>query len=183
MRTAVVLIFAALLPVLPPVQAQDKKESAEPAVYKVEFNIRDGSDAAAKSGRRYSMLVDASGKGRFQVGDKVPYATGSFQPGAGAVGVSPQIAMQYTYLDTGVNLECRVRDLNGKISLTADIDISTITQHARDSASPPNPTVAAIRISGVNALMELGKPVLIASMDDPVTTRKFDIEATVTKLR
>jgi hypothetical protein len=50
--------------------------------------------------------------------------------------------MQYTYLDTGVNIECRLRELNGKIALNADFDISAVRQHEKaDTLHPPNPTV------------------------------------------
>jgi hypothetical protein len=175
---AILALFSLLAPILP-VHAQEK--TAEPAVYKVEFAIRDGSPAAAQTGRRYSMLVGANEKGFFNVGDKVPYATSSFQPGIGAAG--PQPLMQYTYLDTGVNIECRVAELNGKITLNAQLDISAIHQHDKVAAmNPPNPTVAAIRLGVIRALMSLGKPTQIVSMDDPVTMKKFDVEATVTKL-
>ena len=110
----------------------------------------------------------------------MPYATSSFQPGIGGAGPKP--LMQYTYLDTGVNIECRLRELNGKITLNADLDISAVRQHDRAAAlNPPNPTVAAIRL-GVSALMSPGKPTQIVSMDDPVTMKRFDVEATVTKV-
>jgi hypothetical protein len=178
MRIPAILALASLLAPILPVHAQEK--AAEPAVYKVEFAIRDGSQAAAQTGRRYSMLVGANEKGFFNVGDKLPYATSSFQPGIGAAG--PQPLMQHTYLDTGVNIECRVAELNGKITLNAQLDISAIHQHDKVAAmNPPNPTVAAIRL-GVSTLMSPGKPTQIVSMDDPVTMKKFDVEATVTKL-
>jgi len=176
---AILALFSLLAPILPADAQQDK--AAEPAVYKVEFAIRDGSQAAAQAGRRYTILVGANEKGFFNVGDKVPYATSSFQPGVGSAG--PQPLMQYTYLDTGVNIECRVAELNGKIMLNAQLDISAIHQHDKPAAmNPPNPTVAAIRLGVIRALMSPGKPTQIVSMDDPVTMKKFDVEATVTKL-
>jgi len=178
MRSPAILALVSLLAPILPVHAQEK--TAEPTVYKVEFAIRDGSQAAAQAGRRYTMLVGANEKGIFRVGEKVPYATSSFQPGIGGAG--PQPLMQYTYLDTGVNIECRLRELNGKITLNADFDISAVRQHEKaDTLHPPNPTVDAIRL-GVSTLMSPGKPTQIVSMDDPVTMKKFDIDATVTKL-
>lgn len=175
---AILALFSLLAPILPADAQQDKP--AEPAVYKVEFAIRDGSQAAAQAGRHYNLLVGANEKGFFNVGDKVPYATSSFQPGVGGAG--PQPLMQYTYLDTGVNIECRLTEMNGKIMLNAQLDISAIHQHDKAAAmNPPNPTVAAIRL-GVRALMSPGKPTQIVSMDDPVTTKKLDVEATVTRL-
>ena len=182
MRTVVTLIFATLLAPALPVFSQEKKDPTEPTVYKVEFIIHDGSDAAAKAGRRYTILIETGGKGTFRAGNRVPYATGSLQPGPSAPGVSPLVATQYQYVDTGVNIDCRLRDSSGKVSLNADIDVSTVVQRdQRAAANPPNPTVASIRI-GVNAVLSAGKPTLVASIDDPVTMRKFDVEARVIKV-
>lgn len=183
MRTAVAWIVAGLLVSALPGSSQEKKESDGAKIYKVEFNIRDGSDAAAKTGRRYTMLVETGSKGTFRAGDKVPYATGSFQPGIGGVGVNPLVNTQYTYLDTGVSIECRLREWNEKVVLNADIDISTVVQHDKAvTNNPPNPTVASIRISGITAAVDPGKSALVASIEDPVTMRKFDVTATVTKV-
>jgi hypothetical protein len=170
MRIAAPLIFASLLVSALPVRAQEKKESVSPGVYRVEFNIRDGSEAAAKAGRHYAMLIAANGKGTFRVGNRVPFATVGMPPG------------QYQYLDVGVNIECRLGELNGKVALNADIEVSTIVEHEKGAAAiPPSPTVAQIRLS-VGTIVDLGKPALVASINDPVTMRRFDVEATVTKV-
>jgi hypothetical protein len=169
MRTSPLLFLTCLtIPALP-AAAQENRETI---VYRVEFNIRDGSDTAAKTGRRYTMLIDANGKGNFRAGNKVPYLASS----------SPGQAAQYNYADIGVNIDARLRDMQGKVSLAADLDVSTVLP--RDKATPPappNPTIASVRI-GVNTIMIPGKPSLVASIDDPVTMRRFDVEATVTKV-
>ncbi|MGC9969132.1 MAG: hypothetical protein ABSE56_00950 [Bryobacteraceae bacterium] len=181
MRIAAPLIFASLLASTVSLRAQEKKESVTPGVYRVEFNIRDGSEAAAKVGRRYAMLIAANGKGTFRVGNRVPIATGGLQPGGGTEG-SSKLYTQYQYFDIGVNIDCRLRELNGKVDLNADIDVSTIVEHEKGAAAiPPNPTVASIRLS-VGTILDLGKPALVASIDDPVTMRRFDVQATVTKV-
>jgi hypothetical protein len=162
-----------------PIGAQDKNAS----VYKVEYRIRDGSDTA-KAGRRYTMLCDTTGKGTFKVGDRIPVASGSFQPGVGGVGVNPLVNTQFTYLDIGVNIDTTVRErLNEtRVELSANIDMSTLVEHkqAAGSAVMSNPTVAQMKIV-VNALVTPGKPTVVASIDDPVTQHKVDVEAVVTK--
>ena len=173
MRRKHLTMLAGLLAVIP-LMAQD---SGGPNVYKVEFNIRDSSSGAAKIARRYTMLIDGSSKGNLRVGAKVPYATGSFTSGLNGVTGSTQ----YNFADVGVNIDTRLHELNGRISISSDIDVSSLVQFDKGVASnPPNPTIAQTRVN-VNAMVELGKPALIASVDDPVTMRKFDIEVTVTK--
>lgn len=165
----VILLAAAL-----PVSAQEPKVPPDIAVYKVEFHLRDGNDAAAKAGRRYTMLVNTTGKGTFRVGNRVPVATGSSQPGL--------VNTQFTYIEVGVNIDCWIREANGKVSLRADLDVSSIVQPDK-AAIPavPNPIIGQLKIN-VDALLNVGKPTVVASIDDPVTLRKFDVEATVTRV-
>jgi len=40
-----------------------------------------------------------------KIGDRVPVATGSFQPGIGGVGINPLVNTQFQYLDVGVNID------------------------------------------------------------------------------
>jgi len=164
MRTTAVLLLTAFAVSAPAQEARDTP------LYRVEFNIHDGSDAAAKTGRRYTMLIEATGKGAFRAGNKVPYLTGA---------ASGNQAPQYGYADVGMNIDARLREISGRIFLTADFDISTVMP--REKESLPNPTIASIRV-GVNTIISPGKPILVASVDDPAIKRRFDIEATVTKV-
>ncbi|MGA2328216.1 MAG: hypothetical protein ABSH05_18205 [Bryobacteraceae bacterium] len=181
MRIAAPLIFASLLASTLPVRAQEKKESVTPGVYRVEFNIRDGSEATAKAGRRYAMLIEANGKGTFRVGNRIPIATGGLQSGGGTE-ASARVYAQYQYFDVGVNIDCRLHESNGKVDVDADISDSTILEHEKGAAAiPPNPTVASIHLTVTTSLIP-GKPALVASIDDPVSMRKFDVEVTVAKV-
>jgi len=63
MRTSAVLFLTTLLIPTLPVIGQEK--AADSSVYKVEFNIHDGSDAAAKTGRRYTIMIEGNEKGVF----------------------------------------------------------------------------------------------------------------------
>jgi hypothetical protein len=181
MRLIAVVAAAGLTAVAPVVSAQENRAPGEPFVYRAEFVIHDGSDAATKTGRRFTMLIDGGGKGVFRSGNKIPYATGAFQPGTGAA-VAPVVATQYQYAEIGVNIDCRVREQNGKIALHAALEMSNIVPRDKAPDSlPPNPTISSTRFE-VNATLNPGKPELVASIDDPITARKLDVEATVTRL-
>jgi len=180
MRTLAFSCVALMVAALVPAAAQEKNNT--PIVYKVEYRIRDGSDAASKSGRRYTMLMDTTGRSTFKVGERVPVATGSFQSGPGGVGVNPLVNTQFNYLDIGVNIDTNVKEQDGKVSLFSSMDISTIVEHKQQAGSTvlSNPTVAQIRVI-VSTQVTPGKPTLVASIDDPVTQHHFDVEAVVTK--
>ncbi len=63
-----------------------------------------------------------------KIGDRVPYATGSFQPGIGTVGVSPLVSTQFQFVDTGVNVEItpHVHGTN-EVTLHVSVDISQVS--------------------------------------------------------
>jgi general secretion pathway protein D len=71
-------------------------------------------------------------KASLHIGDKVPTASGSFGSATGSVGVgiSPLVQTQFTYVETGVNLDMltKVHDGN-EVSLHLDIDISQVTSY------------------------------------------------------
>jgi general secretion pathway protein D len=66
-------------------------------------------------------------KSSLKIGDRFPYATGSFQPGVATVGVSPLVSTQFQFADVGVNVELTPK-VHGadEVSLTVDIDISQV---------------------------------------------------------
>jgi general secretion pathway protein D len=64
-----------------------------------------------------------------KIGDKVPYATGSFQPGIGSVGVSPLVSTQFQFAETGVNVEITPH-VHGtdEITMHISIDVSNVSR-------------------------------------------------------
>ena len=61
-------------------------------------------------------------KATLKIGERVPVATGSFQPGIGGVGINPLVNTQFQYLDVGVNIDVTPhvhgdRDVTLKISM------------------------------------------------------------------
>jgi general secretion pathway protein D len=71
----------------------------------------------------------SNAKASIKIGDKVPTATGSFQPGVGGVGVGVNalVNTQFTFIDVGVNVEITpwIHD-NNEISLHIDLDVSQV---------------------------------------------------------
>jgi general secretion pathway protein D len=49
-------------------------------------------------------------KATLKIGERVPVATGSFQPGIGGVGINPLVNTQFQYLDVGVNIDVTPQD-------------------------------------------------------------------------
>jgi len=69
-------------------------------------------------------------KATLKIGDRVPVATGSFQPGIGGVGINPLVNTQFQYLDVGVNIDITPRVHAGReVSLKMTMDVSDVDSY------------------------------------------------------
>src|SRR6201987_2715164 len=67
-------------------------------------------------------------KASLKIGDRVPVATGSFQPGMGGVGINLLGNTQFQYLDVGVNVDITPHVHAGReVTLKVALDISAVT--------------------------------------------------------
>jgi general secretion pathway protein D len=66
-------------------------------------------------------------KATLKIGERVPVATGSFQPGIGGVGINPLVNTQFQYLDVGVNIDVtpHVHE-DREITLKITMEISSV---------------------------------------------------------
>jgi len=161
MRTALVLAVVLATPLC----AQQRD------VFKVDFTIRDSGDAGGKTGRKYSLLVYGQDKGVFKIGNRVPVPTSSSGSGFNNT--------QFTYVDVGVNFDIVLQEAMGKIGMRADVDLSTAIVNEKTPGMAP--TISQIKLA-ISTAIPPGKPTIVASFDDPVTSRKFDVEAVVNKV-
>jgi len=69
-------------------------------------------------------------KVELKIGNRIPYATGSFQPGVGTVGVSPLVSTQFNYVDTGVNVAITPQvHSSSEVTLHIEVTVSSVTQY------------------------------------------------------
>jgi general secretion pathway protein D len=85
------------------------------------------SDSRTKIQESPEVRVSDGQKVTLKIGEKYPYATGSFQPGVGTVGVSPLVSTQFQFVDIGVNVELTPH-VHGsdEVTLHVSVDISNI---------------------------------------------------------
>jgi general secretion pathway protein D len=86
------------------------------------------SDASTRLLQNPQVRASDGNTARLRVGERVPVATGSFQPGIGGVGINPLVNTQFQYLDVGVILEITPRvHGDGEISMKMRVEISSVT--------------------------------------------------------
>lgn len=85
------------------------------------------SDSRTKIQESPEVRVSDGQKATLKIGEKYPYATGSFQPGVGTVGVSPLVSTQFQFVDVGANVELTPHvHGDSELTLHVSIDISDI---------------------------------------------------------
>lgn len=67
-------------------------------------------------------------KASLKIGERLPVATGSFQPGIGGVGINPLVNTQFQYLDVGVNIDITPEiHEDREVTLKVSLDVSSET--------------------------------------------------------
>jgi general secretion pathway protein D len=102
-------------------------------------------------------------KASLKIGDRVPVATGSFQPGIGGVGINPLVNTQFQYLDVGVNVDVTPYvHAGGEVTLKLSLEISSVTG-VQNIGGFNQPTIGQRRIEH-EARLKDGEVNLIAGL-------------------
>lgn len=154
-------------------EAKDKESAAteqKPVVaYRIEVNVREVEDGKRLNSRNYLMVARDDDWTRLRVGNKMPYQTGG---------------SQYQYTDVGMNIDCRPRDRGDSVELSLRVEFSGLApqKETLSGISTPAPVFRTDRAE-IESLVPLGKPTLVASMDDTLSNRRYEIELTATKVK
>ena len=85
------------------------------------------SDSNTKLIQKPEIRAIEGQKASLKIGQRVPVATGSFQPGIGGVGINPLVNTQFQYLDVGVNIDITPRvHANGDVTLKITMEVSEV---------------------------------------------------------
>jgi general secretion pathway protein D len=85
------------------------------------------SDSSTKLIQKPQIRAIEGQKATLKIGQRVPVATGSFQPGIGGVGINPLVNTQFQYLDVGVNIDVTPRvHANGEVTLKITMEVSEV---------------------------------------------------------
>jgi len=133
--------------------------------YRLDFSVNEIDDGKKINTRQYSMNVNADDANEVKIGTKVPVDTkqGEFQ-----------------YIDVGTNIWCRIEERANGIPLSVRAEISNFATPNDGQQARPVLRQLSIKASTV---AQLGKPMIVGSVDDPNSKRSFQLEVTVTKLK
>ena len=173
----VIAVMAFCLPWIPnPASAQQEKgkESATTehkpvAAYRIELNVREIEDGKRLNSRNYMMTAEDGTPARIRVSDRVAVQ-------------SSVSTTQFEYREIGMNIDCTPHERGDGVSLVIHVEFSSIPPRDQTASTPFNP-VSRTQRAEIEPIVTFGKPVLVASMDDVVSNRHYEIEVTAAKVK
>lgn len=142
--------------------------------YRLDYTIRDVQKGKVASTRTYVLVVLSNNSSvKLRSGSKVPILTG------GTTGPN----RQFQYIDVGTDIDAKiVAGMEGKYLYTV-AEVSNVT--ASDQSQPDSDVPPLVRKSRAetNSPIPVGKPLLVASMDDPSLERRIEIEVLATRIK
>ena len=112
-------------------------------------------------------------KASLKIGERVPVATGSFQPGIGGVGINPLVNTQFQYLDVGVNIDVTPHvHADREVTLKITMEISSVVTQA-NIGGISQPVIGQKKIEHEIRLKD-GESSLIGGIFDDSQTRAIN---------
>ena len=177
-RRLAVALIAFCLPLIPnsaSAQEGQGKGSAttdqKPHVaYRIELTVQEVADGKRLNSRNYMMMAEDGVPAKIRVSDRVMIQT------------NPTNSASFQYHDVGMNIDCTPHERGDGVALVIQVEFSGITP--RDQTAPPSTSpMFRTERTEVDPVVTIGKPTLVASMDDTETNRRFEIEVTATKVK
>jgi hypothetical protein len=153
--------------------AKAASDAAEPGhAYRLDFTVSEIENGKKIDSRQYSMNLRGGDVNEVKIGSRVPVDTknGEFQ-----------------YIDVGTNIWCALRDrkdiswVGNDLLLNVKSEISNFAVPEQQGQNV-RPILRQLKIDA-SMIAEVGKPLVIGSVDDPNSKRQFQLALTITKLR
>ncbi len=130
------------------------------------------SDSTVKLLQNPQMRSVNGQKASIKIGERLPVATGSFQPGIGGVGINPLVNTQFQYYDVGVNIDITPTiHANREVTLKVSMDISSQTSTV-SIGGINQPVIGQKKIENEIRLKE-GEASLLGGMFEDQNTRSL----------
>jgi general secretion pathway protein D len=112
-------------------------------------------------------------KASLKIGERLPVATGSFQPGIGGVGINPLVNTQFQYIDVGVNIDVTPhvhadRDVTLKITMEISSQVNTV-----NIGGISQPVIGQKKVDLGEIRLKDGESSLIGGILDDTQTRSL----------
>ena len=169
---AAMLIAAAALPVCAQTAGVESKDAPPPkSFYQLNFAVREVDGDRVINTRSYSTIASTqiNWAESIRAGEKVPFMSSSGN------------VTQWQQIDVGVGIDCKdLEQVGERLSLRIIANVDGVAQAVDKDAQ--HPIIRSNRWDST-VLVSLKQPTIIFSSDDPASTRKMQLQITVTPVR
>ncbi|MGD0293985.1 MAG: hypothetical protein ABSB30_09040 [Terracidiphilus sp.] len=155
-------------------KASETKIETAPTTYRLTYTLTEMDGNKHLGTQHFALTVTPGKDGRIRLGSKVPVATESSNPAS----LAPT---QVQYLDVGLNISARIREIAASVSLDSNVEQSSVSEE-QSSVGRNDPVIRQARLDNT-ALLTPGKPVMLGSLDVPGSTRHLDVEVVLEVVR
>jgi len=130
------------------------------------------TDTSSKLIQQPEIRASDGQKASLKIGERVPVATGSFQPGIGGVGINPLVNTQFNYIDVGVNIDItpHVHGMD-EVTLKMAMDISAVDSY--QNIGGINQPVIGQRKMEAEIRMKEGEVNILGGIMEETTTKSL----------
>ncbi len=160
----------------PALKAHESDVEKNPTPYRLTYTIRELDGGKPLGTQHFSLTVNSDSRDThwLKLGSKVPIVTGSSKP-------DNQAQSQVQYQDVGLNISVRLKEFSTGMEVNSKVEQSSVSEE--QSTVGRNDPVIRQAVLQNTALLTLGKPVMMGSLDVPGSTRHLDIEVVLEAVR
>jgi len=144
--------------------------------YRIDFSLIELEDGKKINTRQYSMNLQSDDQNEIKIGTRIPIE---------------EKKDEFQYIDIGTSIFCRIGLPSGQpmekvqhpegIPLSVRAEVSNFARPEQERTSSI-PELRQLQIKA-STMAQLGKPMIVGSVDDPNSKREFQLEVTVTMLK
>jgi hypothetical protein len=147
--------------------------------YRLEFRVSELDGEKKLTSRSYALLMEPREKTMLRTSSRLPIASGSSSEKEGT---------QFQYVDAGQSIDCTVVSQTERaVGMNISLELSNVALQEKpgDQVTPIVPGQPIIQQVKTEArvMVELGKPTVVLSTDDPRSSHTFQVEVTATRMR
>lgn len=143
----------------PPAAATTNAGSAPRHYYRLNYVLRELDGGKVLNQRSFTNTAVSDGQmWKLRSGSRLPVARNN----------------DINYIDVGVNIDNRLQESDDGLAIEVNADISS----AAESATAGAPPILRQARANCEAVVPIGKPSLLFSMDDPASKHRFELEVT-----
>jgi hypothetical protein len=166
-------IVSAQTDALAPKASAPTTETAQ-MTYRLTYALTEMDGSKRVGTQRFALTVNPGKEGRIRLGSKVPITTESSNP-------SSLAPAQVQYQDVGLYIIVRLKESAAGVLVDSDVQQTGVSEEP-STVGRGDPVIRQANLQNT-ALLTIGKPVMLGSLDVPGSKRHLDIEVVLEVVR